>query len=42
MFKFNFLAKDVDFYSSPRCQVAFNELKEKLYMTPILRGPNWE
>ena len=42
MFRFKFIAKVVDFYWSTRCQVALNEIKEKLYMTVVLRGPNWE
>jgi hypothetical protein len=38
---FKLLAKYVQFYWNDDCQTAFENLKEKLSTTPILRGPNW-
>ena len=38
---FKLLTKYVNFYWDASCQVAFDTLKEKLYVAPILRGPNW-
>ena len=38
---FKLLAKDVEFCWDNNCQIAFETLKEKLSMAPILRGPNW-
>ena len=38
---FKLLTKDVNFYWDASCQVAFDTLKEKLLVAPILRGPNW-
>ena len=35
------LTKDVNFYWDSFCQIAFDTLKEKLSIKPILRGPNW-
>jgi hypothetical protein len=37
---FLLLTKDVEFNWTDRCQT-FEELKEKLTTTPILRGPDW-
>ena len=33
--------KDVEFAWNEQCQSAFENLKQKLSTTPILRGPNW-
>ena len=33
--------KDVQFAWNEACQTAFVKLKEKLSISPILRGPNW-
>jgi hypothetical protein len=38
---FGLLIKDVDFVWTEHCQTAFETLKAKLSMAPILRGPNW-
>lgn len=38
---FKLLAKDVEFHWDPLCQIAFEILKHKLSIAPILRGPNW-
>ena len=38
---FKLLTKDVNFYWDSFCQNAFETLKEKLSIAPILRGPNW-
>jgi hypothetical protein len=38
---FKFLVKDIDFVWDSQCQNAFEDLKEKLSTTPVLRGPNW-
>ena len=38
---FKLLLKDVNFTLDTNCQSAFQTLKEKLSIAPILRGPNW-
>jgi hypothetical protein len=38
---FKLLSKDEEFCWDDNCQSAFEDLKEKLSMAPILRGPNW-
>jgi hypothetical protein len=38
---FGLLIKDVDFLWTEQCQTAFETLKAKLSMAPVLRGPNW-
>ena len=38
---FKLLAKDIEFHWTNDCQNAFQDLKEKLLVAPILRGPNW-
>eukprot|EP00253_Pinus_taeda_P016213 PITA_16213 len=38
---FKLLARDVEFQWTHSCQNAFQILKEKLSVAPILRGPNW-
>ena len=38
---FKLLAKDEEFCWDNNCQNAFENLKAKLSMAPILRGPNW-
>jgi hypothetical protein len=38
---FGLLIKDVDFFWTEQCQTAFETLKSKLYVEPVLRGPNW-
>jgi hypothetical protein len=38
---FKLLTKDTEFCWDDHCQSAFEDLKEKLSMAPILRGPNW-
>ena len=38
---FGLLTKDVDFLWNDHCQTAFETLKDKLSMAPVLRGPNW-
>jgi hypothetical protein len=38
---FGLLIKDVDFSWTEQCQTAFETLKDKLYVAPVLRGPNW-
>jgi hypothetical protein len=35
------LIKDVDFVWTKQCQTAFETLKAKLSVAPVLRGPNW-
>ena len=35
------LAKYIEFQWTTNCQNAFEILKEKLSIAPILRGPNW-
>ena len=38
---FKLLTKDVEFQWTEYCQNAFEILKAKLSVAPILRGPNW-
>jgi hypothetical protein len=38
---FGLLIKDVDFVWTEQCQIAFETLKAKLFVAPVLRGPNW-
>jgi hypothetical protein len=38
---FKLLTKDNEFFWNIPCQTAFETLKEKLYVAPVLRGPNW-
>ena len=38
---FGLLIKDVDFVWTEQCQTAFETLKAKLSVAPVLRGPNW-
>jgi hypothetical protein len=38
---FGLLIKDVDFVWTEQCQTAFETLKAKLSMAPVLRGSNW-
>jgi len=38
---FSLLTKDADFSWTKDCQSAFETIKEKLTITPVLRGPNW-
>ena len=38
---FKLLVKDVNFIWDDSCQNALDDLKLKLFDTPILRGPNW-
>lgn len=38
---FKLLVKDFNFIWEDSCQKAFEDLKLKLFETPILRGPNW-
>jgi hypothetical protein len=38
---FKLLTKDTEFCWDDNCQCAFEELKAKLSMAPVLRGPNW-
>ena len=38
---FKFLMKDVELQWTESCQHAFDTLKAKLSVAPILRGPNW-
>jgi hypothetical protein len=38
---FGLLIKDVDFVWIEQCQTAFKTLKAKLFVAPVLRGPNW-
>ena len=38
---FKFLTKDVEFQWTESCQNAFEILKAKLSVAPILRGPDW-
>jgi hypothetical protein len=38
---FGLLIKDVDFVWTEQCQTTFETLKAKLFVAPVLRGPNW-
>ena len=38
---FNMLMKDAEFQWTESCQIAFEDLKAKLLVAPILRGPYW-
>lgn len=38
---FKLLSKDIGFQWTTNCQNAFEKLKEKLFVAPILREPNW-
>jgi hypothetical protein len=38
---FELLINDVDFLWTEQCQTAFETMKSKLYVEPVLRGPNW-
>jgi hypothetical protein len=38
---FGLLIKDIDFLWTNQCQTAFETLKFKLSVAPVLRGPNW-
>ena len=38
---FGLLIKDVDFLWTEQCKTAFETLKDKLSMAPVIRGPNW-
>jgi len=38
---FKLLTKDVEFHWDDSCQNAFETLKAKLSIAPVLRGPNW-
>jgi hypothetical protein len=38
---FGLLIKDVDFVWTEQCQNAFETLKAKLFVAPVLRGTNW-
>jgi hypothetical protein len=38
---FGLSIKDVDFVWNEQCQIAFETLKGKLSVAPVLRGPNW-
>ena len=38
---FKLLTKDAEFQWKQSCQNAFEILKAKLSVAPILRGPNW-
>jgi hypothetical protein len=35
------LIKDVDFIWTKQCQIAFETLKDKLFVASVLKGPNW-
>jgi hypothetical protein len=39
---FGLLIKDVDFIWTEQCQTAFETLKAKLSMAPVIRGPIWD
>jgi hypothetical protein len=39
---FGLLIKYVDFLWNEQCQTAFETLKEKFYVAPVLRGSNWD
>jgi hypothetical protein len=38
---FGLLTKDVDFLWTDQCQTIFETLRAKLFVAPVLRGPNW-
>jgi hypothetical protein len=38
---FQLITKSTEFTWNDQCQTAFETLKEKLSIVPILRGPNW-
>ena len=38
---FKLLTKDANFVWDSQCQVAFDILKENMFTTPLLQGPNW-
>jgi hypothetical protein len=38
---FGLLIKDVDFVWTKHCQIAFETMKAKLSVVPVLRVPNW-
>ena len=38
---FFLLTKDVDFHWTDNCELSFADLKQKLSIAPILRGPDW-
>ena len=38
---FKLLIKDVNFYWDASFQIAFDTLKENLFVALVLRGPNW-
>jgi hypothetical protein len=38
---FGLLIKNVDFLWTEKCQTAFETLKDKMYVAPVLRGANW-
>jgi hypothetical protein len=38
---FSLLTKATEFSWNDQCQIAFETLKERLSIAPILRGPNW-
>jgi hypothetical protein len=38
---FKLLMKDTEFCWDDNCQSTFEELKAKMSMAPVLRGPNW-
>ena len=39
---FSLLMKDVQFIWNDVCQTGFTELKKRLSIAPILRGPKWD
>ena len=39
---FGLLIKDVDFVWTKQCQTAFETMKDKLFVAPVLRGANWD
>ena len=38
---FGLLTKYVDFLWIGHCQTTFENIKAKLFVAPVLRGPNW-
>ena len=38
---FGFRTKDIGFLWTDHCQTSFETLKDKLFLAPVLRGPNW-